>query len=201
MNRILDTRLEPKQPNTPPPADEPVVALGAPGDLPRWIDTLQDGSQVLVRALQKDDVELERSFIRRLGPESRRLRFLGQIREPSEELLRKLVDLDYKRDLAFIALVDRDGEKRAVGVSRYSLTPDGVSCECAVTVADDWQNRGLGTALMRHLITIARQRGIRSMVSVDAAENWRMRELAGDLGFSREPDPIDSTQVIHRLDL
>lgn len=176
------------------------MPLQPPGDVPQWEETLRDGSRVLIRALRKSDAELERAFIKRLSPESRRMRFLAQINEPSNALIRSLTDLD-ETDLAFVALVHRDGEKREVGVSRYSMLPDGTSCECAVTVDDEWQNKGLGTALMRHLMEIAHRRGLRSLISTDSAENHRMRELARDLGFTCRTDPQDPRQVTYRLEL
>src|SRR5690348_14409370 len=163
--------------------------------LPESVVTLMDHSEVTIRALRKEDAELERDLIRNLSPESRWMRFLGQISEPSDSLIRKLTELDYRHDVAFIALARKDGITRAVGVSRYSLAPDGQSCECAVTVADAWQGKGLGTILMRDLIAVARQRGISSMFSIDAADNERMRQLARDLGFNREQDPHDPSQV------
>jgi len=86
-------------------------------------------------------------------------------------------------------------------VSRYSASSDDQHCECAVTVADDWQHRGLGVALMQHLIDLARQNGFRQMSSMDASANEPMRELARYLGFRCTRDPEDSTQVIHVLDL
>ena len=129
------------------------------------------------------------------------MRFLGQVSEPGPDLLRNLTDFDALRAAAFVALVISDGEFRQVGVSRYSTTKDGTSCECAVTVSDAWQKKGLGTLLMRRLIEHARAHGIRTMLSVDTAGNWRMQELAHDLGFTRNPDPEDSTQVIYRLRL
>jgi GNAT superfamily N-acetyltransferase len=178
-----------------------ITTLPAPADVPEAVVTLRDGSEVAIRALRKEDAELERDFIRNLSPESRWMRFLGQIGEPGDALIRKLTELDYQRDMAFIALSHDGGVTRQVGVSRYSLAPDGQSCECAVTVADAWQGRGLGTLLMRDLINMARRRGIRSMFSIDASENGRMRELARDLGFKRERDPDDPTLVIHRLTL
>lgn len=178
-----------------------VASLPTPADIPESVVTLLDGSEVTIRALRKEDAELERGFIRNLSPESRWMRFLGQIGEPSDSLIRKLTELDYRHDMAFIALSREGGVLHEVGVSRYSLAPDGKSCECAVTVADAWQGKGLGTILMRDLIDIARKRGIRSMFSIDANENERMRELARDLGFKRERDPDDPTRVIHRLAL
>lgn len=178
-----------------------VLNQSAPADIPESVVDLLDGSEVTIRALHKEDAGLERDFIRNLSPESRWMRFLGQIGEPSDSLIRKLTELDYQHDMAFIALSREGGIAHEVGVSRYSLAPDGQSCECAVTVADAWQGKGLGTVLMRDLIDIARRRGIRSMFSIDANENERMRELARDLGFKREQAPDDPTRVVHRLTL
>lgn len=189
----------------PRPVAKAVPARPAPRTTPveslRWTETLRDGSHVIIRPIGKKDIPLERAFIERLSPESRRMRFLGQVKQPSEDLLRKLTDIDYRRDMAFIALVHRDGQTQEVGVSRYSTSADGKSCECAVTVSDDWHNKGLATLLMRHLIDVARSRGIRSMVSYDAIDNGPMRELAGFLGFERKADPEDRRMVVHRLDL
>jgi len=55
--------------------------------------------------------------------------------------------------------------------------------------------------LMRHLIEIARQRGYRRMYSIDTRDNEGMRELAEFLGFERQADPNDATQVLHSLTL
>ena len=188
-------------------ADAATTASGAltpaeaTADNPHWTETLSDGTHVLIRPIHAADASLEKKFIERLSPASRRYRFLGAIGEPSDELIRRLTRIDYRRDAAFVALVHRDGEKREIGVSRFSLSADGQSCECAVTVADDWQRKGLGVVLMRHLIEVARTRGIRSMVSYDAADNAQMRDLAAFLGFRRAADPDDPRQVVHTLSL
>ena len=99
------------------------------------------------------------------------------------------------------AVVPDEGRERIVGVSRYSANESGSQCECAVTVSDDWQNKGLGTLLMRHLIEVARSRGIQRMMSIDSAENARMQDLANYLGFETRVDPDDASQVIHELEL
>lgn len=177
------------------------AAKAAPAASLRWTETLRDGTHVIIRPIRKQDAALERAFIEGMSPASRRMRFLGQMKTPSDALIRQLTDLDFSRDMAFVALVHRDNQTREIGVSRYSSSADGQSCECAVAVADDWQNKGLATLLMRHLIDVARARGIRSMVSCDAAENIDMRRLADYLGFSRSTDPDDSHMVIHRLAL
>lgn len=162
--------------------------------------TLRDGRKVLIRTLRREDADLEREFIARLSPESIRTRFFGMVK-PNDALVRRLTDLDYSRDVAFIALARQGAVMRQVGVSRYGLAPDGQSCECAVTVSDEWQGRGLAVVLMRMLIDVARRRGIRSMVAIELRSNERMQELARFLGFEPEPHPDDPSMVIHRLTL
>jgi GNAT superfamily N-acetyltransferase len=149
-----------------------------------WIEELKDGRHVLIRPLAEKDREREYDFIKRLSPESRHMRFLAQINEPT----------------GFIALVHDNGKLVEIGVSRYAAT-GGLECECAVTVADEWMHLGLGTLLMEHLIKAARQNGFRQMYSVDASSNTPMRDLAKALGFETHNDPDDSRQVIHRLSL
>ena len=168
---------------------------------PRWTETLHDGTRVLVRTLERVDGNRERAFIEALSPQTLRFRFLGQVHRPSEALIESLTDVDMERDVALAAVVPNDADQRIVGVARYSKDKDGSRCECAVTVLDDWHRRGLGTLLMRHLIELAKADGIREMYSIDSTENSEMAELARFLGFSRELDPEQATQVVHRLAL
>lgn len=170
-------------------------------ELPRWTETLRDGTRLVIRPLRRNDAARERAFIEALSPQTLRFRFLGQVRRPSEALIETLTDLDEQQDVAFAAVVPNDADERILGVARYSLDKDGTRCECAVTVLDDWHHRGLGTVLMRHLIEIARGRGVAEMYSIDSAENTEMGALARFLGFARDIDRDDATQVVHRLAL
>ncbi len=166
-----------------------------------WIESLRDGTRVLIRPLQPEDREREKAFINRLSSEALRHRFLGSFREVSATLLDQLMLVDFRHQAAFVALAHDNGKLREVGISRYCSTDDDEHCECAVTVAGDWTQRGLGVVLMRHLIDLARRNGYKQMFSLDAADNEAMRDLASYLGFQRKQDPLDATQVIHTLDL
>ena len=169
--------------------------------LPYLLETLSDGRQVLVRPMNPSDADAERAFITALSPRARRYRFQEQFTEPDEALVNKLVDVDHVNDEAFVALSGDGDDARIVGVSRYAVGNDPLECEIAVTVLDDWQGHGLGTALMQRLIEAARERGIRRMSSLDFAENLEMAHLAHHLGFKSTPDPDDRTQVVHPLTL
>jgi GNAT superfamily N-acetyltransferase len=170
-------------------------------DYPRWTETLRDGSNVLIRPIRRQDAAAERAFIAGLSPQSMHNRFLGQIAHPDDSFIEQLTDIDYVNDVALAAVVDDGAGEKIVGVSRYAKDPVGTRCESAVVVADAWQHRGLGTALMKHLILIAQERGLKTMESIDLAGNLDMRELARELGFRARPDPDDAEQVIHTLDL
>jgi len=165
-----------------------------------WIEAVKDGRHVLIRPLAEKDREREYAFIQRLSPESRHMRFLAQISEPGTALLDQLMDIDNQQRTAFIALVHENGQLIEIGISRYAAI-GAHECECAVTVADEWQHLGLGTLLMEHLIKAARRNGFHRMYSVDSAGNEAMRELARNLNFETHHDPDDSRQVIHRLQL
>lgn len=170
-------------------------------DYPRWSETLRDQSHVVIRPITKQDKSAERDFIEQLSSRAQRFRFLGQVRHPSERLIEQFTDIDYVHEVAFVAVTPEDARERIVGVSRYSTDQVGLNCECAVTVSDEWQQKGLGTLLMKHLIEVAHARGIRRMTSIDLAENLQMKELAKYLGFRTRVDPDDASQVLHELDL
>jgi GNAT superfamily N-acetyltransferase len=166
-----------------------------------WIDRLGDGTRVLVRPIRAEDRQLERAFIMRLSPESRRLRFFDTFNQPSDALLDQLVDVDNSHSVAFVAVIHDDGHLREIGVSRFAAERDGTRCECAITVADDWQHRGLGVTLMKHLISVAREKGFSQLFSIDRADNLPMRDLVKYLGFSHHPVADDATMVRYTLDL
>ncbi|WP_350024024.1 MULTISPECIES: GNAT family N-acetyltransferase [Pseudomonas] len=167
-----------------------------------WIDALNDGSHVLIRPLRPQDREREKAFIENLSPATRHQRFLGEIKEVGEQLLNQLMDVGTPQRVAYVALVHDNGELREVGISRYAQVDEQPShCEFAVTIADEWQGKGLGALLMQHLIDEARNNGFQQMYSVDSAANYSMRRLAKQLGMRSAIDPDDATQVIHSLAL
>ncbi|ROM23863.1 GNAT family N-acetyltransferase [Pseudomonas protegens] len=167
-----------------------------------WIDALNDGSHVLIRPLRPQDREREKAFIENLSPATRHQRFLGEIKEVGEQLLNQLMDVGTPQRVAYVALVHDNGELREVGISRYAQVDEQPShCEFAVTIADEWQGKGLGALLMQHLIDEARNNGFQQMYSVDSAANYSMRRLAKQLDMRSAIDPDDATQVIHSLAL
>ena len=86
-------------------------------------------------------------------------------------------------------------------MSRYAESPDGDGSELAVTIADEWQHKGLGTILMNHLIDFAKQHHVKRLYAIVLGENIYMRQLAKNLGMQVKRDSDDLRQVIYSLDL
>ncbi len=136
-----------------------------------------------VRALRPEDADLEARFGLALSAESRYDRFLTGGVKLDEALLRRLVNVDFSRDMALIAVVTLSGVETPVGIARYALAPDDSAAEIAVTVADSWQGCGLGRLLLERLIEVARRNGVRCLTGDVLATNARMIRLAQRLGF------------------
>lgn len=166
-----------------------------------WSQTLGGGEQVLIRPLSKLDASAHRDFFDGLSTATKRLRFLGLINQPSEALIAQLTDVDGKDKVALVAVMKEGATETILGVCRYSKLGDVKHCESALVVSDEWQHKGLGTALMQHLIEIARTQGLASMESTEFAENSDMLTLMRKLGFQVKTDPRDATLVTYTLDL
>jgi acetyltransferase len=116
-------------------------------------------------------------------------------------MLVRFTQLDYDREMAFIAVAEHEGREQEVGVSRYVRSPDGESCEFALVVADAWQGKGVGSALMQALFERARAQGIARMHGEVLTDNANMLELVRHLGFSVQPHAGDATLRTATLEL
>ena len=155
--------------------------------------TQPDGTVVTIRPIKPEDADLEVEFVRNLSAESKYYRFMNTMRELPPAMVARLTQIDYDREMAFVATIDVEGKEVEVGVCRYAVNPDGESCEFAVVVADDWQHRGLARKLMGVLIETARNKGLLYMNGVFLANNERMLKFVQRLGFVLSNDPEDST--------
>jgi acetyltransferase len=156
---------------------------------------LRTGDTALLRPIRPQDAEAEQRFVARLSPRSVYLRFHAPLRELSLERLIRFTQIDYDREMAFVA-VDMQGDQEEIhGIARYTRNPDGVTCEFGIVVEDAWHGRGLGSALMTALESCARERGLRQMIGLVLAENDDMAKLMTGRGFEPHRDTEDATVI------
>ena len=162
---------------------------------------LDDGTRVTLRPIRAADAKIEQQFVRGLSDEARYFRFMDMLRELSPQMLKQMTDIDYHNQMAFIAIATLDGAETEIAVARYVAFPDGENCEFAIVVADDWQGKGIATALMKLLIESARQRGLKKMIGEVLSSNSKMLHFVAGLGFHAAMDPADPTQMRVTRDL
>jgi acetyltransferase len=148
-----------------------------------WDEVLPvGGARYRMRPIRPADAGLYPEFLTHVSAEHLRLRFLTPMKTISGELLIRLSQLDYDRDIAFVALDEATGALS--GISRYAADPDHETAEFGVLVRSDLQGQGLGRALMLKLIAYARAEGLKRLTGRVLRENSGMLQLAAELGFT-----------------
>jgi GNAT superfamily N-acetyltransferase len=139
-----------------------------PGEL-----VLRDGTPAMIWPLLPSDRAMLREGFAALSERSRYLRFLSSIPELTEPMLQRLVEkVDGIDHVALICVaLPEHGEDCIVGVGRLiRYADDPAAADIAVTVADQWQGRGVGTALIESLLD-RRPKGVRQLRTITAADN------------------------------
>jgi acetyltransferase len=151
-----------------------------------------DGSNVVIRPIQPEDVWLVKEFVKNLSDESRYFRFMKSVEELSVLTLVRFTQIDYSREMALIAVNEEQHKEVELGVARYAINPDGESCEFALVVADTMRGTGLGQKLMLALMDIARSKGLKRIEGEVLKNNANMLKLMKRIGFSVTTNPDDS---------
>jgi acetyltransferase len=162
----------------------------------RWMTP--DGERLLFRPIRPEDAEQHGLFFKRLSPEDIRYRFFTAMRELSPEQMARLTQIDYDREMAFLAIRESTGE--TVGVARLVCENEREG-EFAVIVQPDIKGKGVARHLMDRLIAWARTRGVAEIVGQILADNAPMLAFARRLGFHLQRVPGEPDVVEARLAL
>jgi len=161
--------------------------------------TLKDGREVLLRPIRPEDEPLIRELFKTFSEETMRFRFFRFIKDISHEMLASYCNIDYSREISIVAEETGDGSIRVIGMARLVVEPDGERGEIAIVVGDPWQNLGLGTRLLEHIIDVGRDMGLKTIFGEILAENTRMIHLCYKRGFRIER--VDEESYLASLDL
>lgn len=161
---------------------------------------LRGGGQYTIRPIRPDDAQMLQALVRSLSPQSRYFRFVSSLTELPPAMLSRFTLIDYDREMALVAVVQTrealpDGSvstaERIIGVSRYVTNVDGITCEFALVVADDFGGQGIGSRLMLSIMEVAREKGLSEIEGLVLANNPGMLRLMKSLGFAIRPFPED----------
>ena len=145
---------------------------------------LADGTNITVRPIRPEDAKIEQTFVQNLSVQSKYFRFMQGLHELTPQMLVRFTQIDYDRELALIAVISEKDREVEIGVARYVMTPDGESCEFALVISDEWQQKGIGSRLLTYLMEAAKTKGFKTMAGEILASNSAMLKLTKNLGFT-----------------
>jgi GNAT superfamily N-acetyltransferase len=168
------------------------------------VETLSDGRAIVIRAQRPEDREGFREAIARASTESLYHRFFAVKRHFSEQEAHYFLDIDFVNHVALIALADEHDHSTLIGTGRYVVVEPG-KAEVSFAVIDDYQAKGIGSILMRHIAEIGRKARLRELVAEVLADNLAMLKVFERSGLAvttrrdgtvvhvamRYPDPPD----------
>lgn len=145
---------------------------------------LPGGERITFRVVRLQDAGALQAYFRGLSAESRYRRFLGALAELTASQLARLVAMDGPDELALPAFAEENGTACLIGEAVLASAAGSARSEFALSVADAWQRRGVGTALVADLECRARARGARHLYGDVLRINTPMKNLARKAGYA-----------------
>ena len=167
-----------------------------PTELERTL-VLSNGREAFVRPVRPEDDAMFRRFFEHVSAEDLRLRFFRAVRDFSHDFIARLVQLDYARSMALVAIDAASGEM--LGAVRLLADSDFERGEYGIMVRSDLKGAGLGWRLMQEMIEVARWMGLSTIEGQVLRENSTMLAMCRRLGFQVVPDPDDATLMLVTL--
>ena len=146
---------------------------------------LKNGTEVVLRPIKAEDEGRFNELLKSLSADSMRFRFFEIIKEMSHERLTRYCNLDYDRQVAIVAELQKP-DRQIIGAGRVIANPDLKSGEFAVLVSDPWQGLGLGSILMDYITNVAKNMRLETIFAYVVSNNYKMLNLCKKKGFKVE---------------
>ncbi|MCA1960717.1 MAG: GNAT family N-acetyltransferase [Desulfomonile sp.] len=148
----------------------------------------RNGKLITIRPIKRDDAGRLLDFFDTLSRETIFFRFLTNLRSLPLDWVRRFTEIDYRQDVAMVALERADDDERIVGVCRVMRCADSDSGEIAVVVGDPWHDQGIGTTLLRRTLQICRELGFTKLWGLVSSRNEKVARMSEKLGFVKKTE-------------
>jgi len=143
---------------------------------------LDDGTLITFRPIHLTDEPRMRDLFYQLSQETLYYRFMSGMKRVPRKQIMDFTYIDHRNEVAIVATLPEAYGDEIIGIGRYILDPRTNRAEVAFVILDKWQNRGIGTALLKHLINIARRNGIAGFTAEVLRENKAMQAVFNKSG-------------------
>jgi acetyltransferase len=150
---------------------------------------LRDGRTILLRPIKPEDEPLWLQMFQTFSERSIRHRFFHIIKDTSHAMRVRYCNIDYDREIAIVAELRENGQRKIIGVVRVPIEPDKKTGEIAVIVADPWQGLGLGSKMIDHMIEICKDKQLETLYGIMMPKNSRAIRLMREMGFTIQHFP------------
>jgi RimJ/RimL family protein N-acetyltransferase/acyl CoA:acetate/3-ketoacid CoA transferase beta subunit len=138
---------------------------------------LPDGTQINFRPIHPTDEPRMRDLFYALSQQTIFYRFMSFRRVIPRHEIQEFVYIDHRNDVTIVGTIPEAYGDEIIAVGSYYLDPKTNMAEVAFVVHDRWQNRGIGTFLLRTLVRIARRSGIRGFTAEVLTDNKAMQAV------------------------
>ena len=160
---------------------------------------LNDGTPIILRPIKPEDEPMWLELLSSCSKESIYSRFRYNFHFDSHEIATQFCYIDYAREIAIVAEIEENGEKKLIGVGRLISDPDLTSVEYAILITDAFQKRELGTLLTSYCEEIARKWNMRRVFAETTQDNKAMITVFKKLGFEVKYNEDSTVSVSKEL--
>ncbi len=144
---------------------------------------LDDGTPIAFRPIHPTDEHNLKDLYYALSQETIYYRFMQNLKRIPQKQVQDFVFIDHRTDVAIVGTLPEAHGEQFVAIGRYFLDPSSNRAEVAFVVRDEWQNRGIGSYLLKSLTTIARRNGIGGFTAEVLGQNRAMQSVFNNSGL------------------
>ncbi|MDW7772074.1 MAG: GNAT family N-acetyltransferase [Desulfobulbaceae bacterium] len=150
----------------------------------RTIYLIDDGTQVSFRSIRPTDEPHMRDLLYNLSQETVYYRFMSRQKRFTHRQIQDFVYIDHRNDVAIVGTVPEASGEEIVAVGRYFLNERTNKAEVAFVIRDEWQNKGIGKFMFKHLAAVAMRNGIAGFTAEVLRDNRRMQSIFQRSGYN-----------------
>jgi acyl-CoA hydrolase/RimJ/RimL family protein N-acetyltransferase len=144
--------------------------------------TLKNGTKVIIRPAKASDVRGLQDIFYHMTPQDVYTRFFTCLKSLSVSKAEHLCNVDYEKEMAFVATIGHLEDEQIIGSSCYVVNPSTNMADVAYMIRPEWKGGGLGSALQQRMVEYAKSKGMRGFTADILSENKAMLTLAKKCG-------------------